>query len=236
MFIQYWVNMASKKELHNGFTLIELSIVIVIIGLVVSAVVAGQSLVKQAKIRSEINMLTEYTVGVNTFYSKFGTIPGDLSSAQDYWGVGTENGNGNKKLEHSVNDQLYNFERPLFFEHLSLSGLINGQYDGSSTLGVGYPVSKIKETLGFVAGYQYRNICTSKQELAFWFSVVTHANMPNINFSDNLVTQEEGLDPIVVSSIDNKIDDGSFTSGKYGAINCTAATKTDACRVCYSIR
>ncbi len=40
-----------RSNLKMGFTLIELSIVIVIIGLIVAGIIGGQSLVRQAKVR-----------------------------------------------------------------------------------------------------------------------------------------------------------------------------------------
>ncbi len=64
-----------------GFTLIELSIVLVIIGLIVGGVLIGQDLIKAAQMRSQISQLEQYDATVNTFRSKYNGLPGDLLNA-----------------------------------------------------------------------------------------------------------------------------------------------------------
>ena len=66
---------------QEGFTLIELSIVIVIIGLIVAGVVGGQTLVLQAKIRSQISDFNKYKIAYNTFQLEYNAIPGDFNQA-----------------------------------------------------------------------------------------------------------------------------------------------------------
>jgi prepilin-type N-terminal cleavage/methylation domain-containing protein len=61
-----------------GFTLIELSIVLVIIGLIVGGVLVGQDLIKAAEVRATISQVEKFNTAVNTFYGKFGYLPGDV--------------------------------------------------------------------------------------------------------------------------------------------------------------
>ena len=65
---------------NAGFTLIELSIVLVIIGLVVGSVLVGQDLIKAAQVRATISQIEKYNTTANTFYGKVGSLPGDLNS------------------------------------------------------------------------------------------------------------------------------------------------------------
>src|ERR1700753_1764982 len=64
---------------NKGFTLIELSIVLVIIGLIVGGILTGQDLIKSAEQRATLAQVEKYNTAVNTFRNKFGGIPGDLA-------------------------------------------------------------------------------------------------------------------------------------------------------------
>src|ERR1700735_2399062 len=63
---------------EKGFTLIELSIVLVIIGLIIGGILTGQDLIKAAEQRATLAQVEKYNTAVNTFRNKFGGIPGDL--------------------------------------------------------------------------------------------------------------------------------------------------------------
>jgi prepilin-type N-terminal cleavage/methylation domain-containing protein len=65
----------------NGFTLIELSIVLVIIGLIVGGVLVGRDLIAAAQMRSLITQIEKYNTAVNTFRTKYDNIlPGDMTA------------------------------------------------------------------------------------------------------------------------------------------------------------
>lgn len=66
---------------RSGFTLIEMSIVLVIIGLIVGGVLVGQDLIRAAAVRSQISQIEKYQTAVNTFRGKYGAMPGDMSDA-----------------------------------------------------------------------------------------------------------------------------------------------------------
>src|ERR1700691_4635745 len=71
----------NAPESEKGFTLIELSIVLVIIGLIVGGILTGQDLIKAAEQRATLAQIEKYNTAVNTFRNKFGGIPGDLPAA-----------------------------------------------------------------------------------------------------------------------------------------------------------
>src|SRR6187549_3006919 len=64
---------------QKGFTLIELSIVLVIIGLIVGGVLVGRDLIKAAQLRKQISQITDVNLGANTFKLKYNALPGDIS-------------------------------------------------------------------------------------------------------------------------------------------------------------
>src|SRR5580658_7858400 len=69
-----------RREGAAGFTLIELSIVLVIIGLIVGGVLAGQDLIRAAAARAQITQIEKYNTAVNTFRGKYNALPGDMNA------------------------------------------------------------------------------------------------------------------------------------------------------------
>src|ERR1700685_2119592 len=65
---------------RGGFTLIEMSIVLVVIGLVVGGVLVGQDLIRAAYVRAQISQIEKFNTAVNTFYGKYQALPGDINS------------------------------------------------------------------------------------------------------------------------------------------------------------
>ena len=123
MHVYYFKIQNTKYKIpkfDNGFTLIELSITIVVIGLIVASVVGGQSLVRQAKLRSIITDFENYKTAANTFKLEYDGLPGDLRRASSY-GIGS-NGNGNGFIHHRGDELQY------AWQHLKNSGLVPGAW------------------------------------------------------------------------------------------------------------
>ncbi|MDB2414351.1 prepilin-type N-terminal cleavage/methylation domain-containing protein [Rickettsiales bacterium] len=139
---------------NQGFTLVELSIVIVLIGMIIAGIVAGQDLVKQAKLKSIINEINKYETAINTFTLKYDAVPGDMPNAYNYWGANcdasADNCNGNYDgfvFWVATAGQTSNLEDLRAWQHLSLSGFISGSYIGvhqsSDFIGVTVPKAPI---------------------------------------------------------------------------------------------
>jgi prepilin-type N-terminal cleavage/methylation domain-containing protein len=87
-----------RDNTKRAFTLVELAIVLVIIGLLIVAITSGQSLVKNAKLRSITNESKQHQVAVMSFYSKFDAYPGDFNQPLSTASKSVA-GNGNNKIE-----------------------------------------------------------------------------------------------------------------------------------------
>jgi prepilin-type N-terminal cleavage/methylation domain-containing protein len=146
-----------------AFTLIELSIVLVIIGLIVGGIVAGQQLIYAARIRRVGVELQQFQTAVTTFRLKYDCLPGDCANATAFWGVdsngcptgggttGVCNGNG----DGTINGWWLNgtIESQYAWKQLTLSGLVAGSYPGTSiasvTPGVNVPSSSYNPSIGY---------------------------------------------------------------------------------------
>lgn len=139
-------NNVYKFNPQSGFTLIELSIVLVIIGLIVGGVLVGQDLIRAAEIRAQISQIEKYNTAVNTFRGKFGAIPGDMnaSTATQFGfndpnctgGIGQRDGNGLIDGGSSAGALGQGgYETGLFWADMSTTGLtqyVDGTYNFSN--------------------------------------------------------------------------------------------------------
>ncbi len=85
----------------SGFTLVELSIVLVIIGLIIGGVLTGQQIIQNARITNALNAIQAYQSQFQTYAQNYGALPGDDSSAvlRFPYVTGLTNGNGNGTLD-----------------------------------------------------------------------------------------------------------------------------------------
>jgi prepilin-type N-terminal cleavage/methylation domain-containing protein len=90
---------SSKK---SAFSLIELSIVLIIIGLLIAGITGGASLIKSSELRSIMSEAKSYQVAVNSFYTQYDSYPGDTDISAG--SISSHNGNRNNRIEYSVSD------------------------------------------------------------------------------------------------------------------------------------
>jgi prepilin-type N-terminal cleavage/methylation domain-containing protein len=138
------------RSTGRGFSLVELSIVLVILGLLIGGLLSGGALIKASQIRSQINQIQELSVAARTFRGKYLNLPGDvpepIASQLGFKsrGVLRGQGDGNGILEGfragAVPYAQYyaTGENLLFWTDLSKVGLINGNFDDSH-LETGFP-------------------------------------------------------------------------------------------------
>lgn len=105
-----------------GFTLVEIAIVLVIIGLLLGGVLKGQSLIDSARVKNIIQQSTSLTSAVNAYQDRFRALPGDDVQGTTHAPGATGNGNGDGQIA----------EYQLAPQHLALSGFITGSFNGTT--------------------------------------------------------------------------------------------------------
>ncbi|PIR37758.1 MAG: hypothetical protein COV35_08270 [Alphaproteobacteria bacterium CG11_big_fil_rev_8_21_14_0_20_39_49] len=223
--------MLIKKS--NGFSLVELSIVIVVVAIITAGIISSNIIVEQAKIRTQISELEKYKLAYEAFKYRFNAIPGDFKDASKYWGAAVPNGNGNSAIGdisgfnsidnlHCVN----NNEDLIFFYHLYLAGLIDRKYEPIPQIDIGYPslITAPKKGMGASGGLpggvfggdnytvEFQNSATIRARVALNLHAGNLHNMPHCHdFNDDVGTGT----PALYHAIDTKIDDGIPLEGSF---------------------
>jgi prepilin-type N-terminal cleavage/methylation domain-containing protein len=216
---------------RSGFSLVELSIVLVILGLLIGGILSGQSLIRAAELRSVSTEYQRYVTAVSTFKDKYFATPGDMTNAVSFWTAAancpgnasqgsttsaTCNGNGNGRLwDAAASNEMFRF-----WQHLANAGLIEGTYSGVSGrddytwvgTATNSPRSKINQGLWLVASYNNASGAFTGSlfynDLGRFFTLGAPASFWN---SAAILKPEEAW------NIDAKIDDGMPGRGKVTA-------------------
>ena len=185
-----------------GFTLVEIAIVLVIIGLLLGGILKGQEMITQAKIKNIVNDMNGMSAAIYSYQDRYRALPGDELNATTTgrWGAAAFGGDGNGTLCRGACEgpplvaNAYNIapadptaattEASLFWLHLRLSGFVPGATTGASS--VQQPGNAVNGMLGVQTtgmGFTSNIICTS--------------NLPDK----------------VAIAVDTQVDDGSATTG-----------------------
>ncbi len=233
---------AKYTAARTGFTLVELSIVLVIIGLLVGGVLAGQSLIRASELNAIITERDKFTTATYSFRDKYFGLPGDMIDAYEFWGdsCGTNttatstgcNGNGDGILALNLGESLK------AWEHLARSGLIEGAYDGTGDGSVfGGGMINLKKS----------NIVPSKFPQGFWILIdstaANHVGEPASGIAlqfggfetSPLLYLQPSLTLGEAFNLDTKTDDGRANTGKIRGYDNTLGTCYDTGTDYYNI-
>ena len=190
----------SKKNsstAQGGFTLIEIAIVLVIIGLLLGGVLKGQELINTARVRALNNSVDGITAAWFSFQDRYRGFPGDYSQASvNLPGVTTANATnaGNGLVDTPE-------ERGFVWTHLQAAGYITGSFDGA-----------------VVAENEYRCNLTTCPDNGFGagmnLSYTTQSKgLPATAADAHELITGGGIPVEVLAELDRKVDDGKPLAG-----------------------
>lgn len=203
---------------NEGFSLVELSIVLVILGLLVGGVLGGQSLINAAELRSIGVEFQQWQTATNTFKEKYNAVPGDMNIATQYW-ADTWDGDGDGAVDDATAASTAG-ENFTFWQHLALAGMISGEYTGIAGPGgtgptfmdsfprVNVPPSQFPQGGWSVYWVPAGSVFTVDwYDLDYGNQFEIGAKITNFEMGEPLLTPEEAW------SIDMKFDDGEPAKG-----------------------
>ena len=203
---------------QSGFTLVEIAIVLVIIGLLLGGILKGQEMITQARIKNIINDLNGITAAYASYQDRYRAIPGDDQGALARWtlppGSATPSTPGN-----GVVDGTYNAasgtpepESRLFWWHLRQAGFIPG-----ATAVASEAARQPTNAVGGMVGVQTAG--------------ATAPAVPTMGLS-GLVVCTANIPDKIANAVDTQLDDQNPASGTLRAIQTTdpnpATTATPA--------
>lgn len=221
----------------NGFTLVEISIVIIIVGLLLGGIMQGTHLIRSAKLKSLSEQVSQIRSAFNIFKQKYGSLPGDMATATDVWGAAdggdglgadctavdstnlttTCNGDGDGRIIYGNYNAFaiaQTYESFRAFQQMGLAGLLPGQYSGVNFT----PSSTAREAAPGI------NVPAAKFPdvgfTLFWYPSGTATWFPGTDQHVIIVggrTVQETRNPFLsaaeLESIDRKEDDGKPGTG-----------------------
>lgn len=219
--------------MRHGFSLVELSIVLVILGLLTGGILAGQSLIRGAEIRSVSTEYSRYIAAAQTFRDKYFAIPGDMNNGTRFWGrqinqawcvtnsaaavatPGTCDGNGDGMI-NSAGAASQSAEIYQFWTQLAHAGLVEGSYSGlsgsggtsHSVIGTNVPASRLGNA-GWSMAYVTPTFAGDGNAYALDYSNHFRFGTAVATFP----THGAVLKPEEAWGIDSKMDDGLPASG-----------------------
>ena len=178
-----------KKTGQRGFTLVEIAIVLVIIGLLLGGILKGQEMITQAKIKNIVADFSGVSAAYYGYQDRYRAIPGDDPNAATRWvgaTIGATAGNG--QVQGKYNSQTPADESRLWWDHLRRAGFVAGA-------GTEQPFNAVTGILGVQTGDAQAPVGAALG--GFVSLIVCSANLP---------------DKIAIA-LDTQMDDGVPNTG-----------------------
>jgi prepilin-type N-terminal cleavage/methylation domain-containing protein len=193
------ISIIYNQRKQAGFTLVEIAIVLVIIGLLLGGILKGQEMITQARIKNVVNDFNGITVAVTSYQDRYRFLPGDDPNANTRWTTqAPASGGGNGAIAGKYNATVAAAptgaeESNLFWQHLRIAGFVAGVTTGAAS-GTQPP-----NAAGGIIGVE--NAVVGTNGLGFTGLTICSSNLP---------------DKIAIA-VDTQMDDGNSGTGQLRA-------------------
>ena len=187
------------KASQKGFTLVEIAIVLVIIGLLLGGILKGQEMITQAKIKNVIADMTGVSAAMYGYQDRYKALPGDDSRATRW--TGADAGDGDGIIEGAYLSTTATDESRNFWHHLRLAGFVAGT-------GTDQPFNAVSGKMGVQTGNGAADAPTA-----------VLATLPATPGISGLMICSANLPDKIAISVDSQTDDGVGTTGNVRAMS-----------------
>lgn len=185
----------SRQSRQHGFTLIEIAIVLVIIGLLLGGILKGQELITSARVRNLISQQDGIKAAFYGFQDRYRALPGDYQLANANLSGAPTAGNGNGQIDDATSTK----ESILAWDHMTRAGFLNGNYVYSATVAES---NTPKNPYGQFIQIIYDGVYGSGTAAA------PNTARHNVKTGNQVPVE-------IVAEIDRKTDDGNPTTGSF---------------------
>ncbi len=206
-------NIKSMKNQQSGFTLVEIAIVLVIIGLLLGGILKGQELINSAKVKAMVNDMKLVATQVYGYQDRFKAMPGDDPRATGNLGgtaatAATPAASlANGRIEGNWNSVLNTDEAFLFWQHVRFANLATGTTD--------------------ITALDYRPLNSENGNLGITSAPILTA--PTSPFSGSFFVCQGNINGRFARQIDTTMDDGNPATGSVRIlVGNNTATAADA--------